>query len=175
MQQGLSVDEALHYTLSMAQALKVIHGAGVLHRDLKPPNVLLRDDDEVALIDFELARTLDGAPTGFLRGSPYYMSPEHALGEMLDERSDFYSLGVIVHEMLTGRRPYTGASALEVLQAHVNEALPELPPELARYQELINRLLAKSRKERFGKATEIISTLTQLQAATLSDMEPTPA
>jgi len=83
---------------------------------------MLRENDAVALIDFGLARSLDGntgsTQTGVLLGSPYYMSPEQALGEPLDARSDFYSLGVICYEMLTGSKPYTGNTAMEVLQQH---------------------------------------------------------
>ena len=167
--QGLSVEETLHYAHTIACALQVIHEAGVLHRDLKPANVMLREDDDVALIDFELTYTVDGNGTtmGMLRGSPYYMSPEHALGEALDERSDFYSLGVMLYEMLTGKRPYTGASALEVLQAHVSAPPPELPPELSRYDELLARLLAKDRNERFDTSASIVAALTELKSATL--------
>jgi serine/threonine protein kinase len=85
------------------------------------------------------------------------MSPEQALGETLDARSDFYSLGVICYEMLTGQKPYTGGTAMEVLQQHVSAPIPTLPACLARYQPFITRLLAKARGERFATAAEIIA------------------
>ena len=175
MQAGLKEVEALRYVEQIACALRVVHNAGLLHRDLKPPNVMLRENDEVALIDFGLARALDGSTpstrTGVLRGSPYYMSPEQAQGELLDARSDFYSLGIILYEMLTGRKPYTGATAMEVLQQHVNSPLPPLPHSLARYEHLLHKLSAKNRAERFEKADEIIATVQELRAAITLNVE----
>ena len=160
IQRGVSEAEALHYLVQVASALQVVHEAGLVHRDLKPANVMLRENDGVALIDFGLARSLEGSTlsthTGVLLGSPLYMSPEQALGEPLDARSDFYSLGVICYEMLTGQKPYTGGTAMEVLQQHVSSALPTLPDNLSRYQPFLARLLAKSRGERFATAAEII-------------------
>jgi DNA-binding response OmpR family regulator len=175
MQAGLKEAEALRYVEQIASALRVVHNAGLLHRDLKPPNVMLRDNDEVALIDFGLARALDGSTpstrTGVLRGSPYYMSPEQAQGELLDARSDFYSLGIMLYEMLTGRKPYTGATAMEVLQQHVNSPLPPLPHSLTRYETLLHKLAAKNRNERFGKAEEIIAAIAELRTAMALDVE----
>jgi eukaryotic-like serine/threonine-protein kinase len=161
MQQGLTEEEALRYVEQIAAALQVVHNAGLIHRDLKPPNVMLRENGDVALIDFGLARSLDGTTqstrTGVLRGSPYYMSPEQAQGDPLDVRSDFYSLGIILFEMLTGRRPFLGSSAIEVLQQHVNTPLPPLPQSLAHHEQLLDKLLAKSREQRFASAAEIIA------------------
>lgn len=175
---GVTEAETLRYLEQIAAALRVVHGAGLLHRDLKPPNVMLRESDEVVLIDFGLARTLDGAHstrTGVLRGSPYYMSPEQALGEELDARSDLYSLGVMYHEMLTGKKPFTGGSAMEVLQQHVNAPPPLLPPSLSRHTPLLARLLAKRREDRFNTADEVIGAAAALRGRAIPQPQPTAA
>jgi eukaryotic-like serine/threonine-protein kinase len=176
---GVSESETLRLVEQIAAALRVVHSAGLLHRDLKPPNVMLREGEEIALIDFGLARTLDGGAqstrTGVLRGSPYYMSPEQALGEALDARSDLYSLGVIYHEMLTGRKPFTGASAMEVLQQHVNAPPPRLPLSLSRHAPVLTRLLAKRREERFNTAEEVIEAVARVRRGAVLQAEPTAA
>ena len=176
---GVTEAETLRYVEQIAVALSVVHGAGLLHRDLKPPNVMLRENDDIALIDFGLARNLDGSShstrTGVLRGSPYYMSPEQALGEELDARSDLYSLGVIYHEMLTGKKPFTGGSAMEVLQQHVNAPPPRLPLSLSRHAPLLSRLLAKRREDRFNTADEVIAAAAVLRNEAIPQAEPTAA
>jgi serine/threonine protein kinase len=169
MHQGITEREALRYVEYIASALRIVHHAGILHRDLKPPNVMVRENDDVALIDFGLARNLEGGlqstRTGVLRGSPYYMSPEQALGEQLDARTDLYSLGIIFYEMLTGKKPFAGTSAIEVLQEHVNAPVPQLPERYAHYQPLLARLLAKSRDQRFASAEEVIEALATAREA----------
>jgi serine/threonine protein kinase len=129
---------------------------------LKPPNVMLRENDSRVLIDFGLARQIDGLRStrvGILRGSPYYMSPEQALGEELDVRSDLYSLGVIYYELLTGKKPYVGQTAIEVLQQHVNAPVPPLPERLARHEPLLSRMLAKDREARCSDAVDVMQAI----------------
>jgi DNA-binding NarL/FixJ family response regulator len=182
IQRGVTERESLQYLQRIAEALEVVHQAGLVHRDLKPPNVMLRENDAVALIDFGLARQIDGnttsmqtGQTGVLRGSPYYMSPEQALGDQLDGRSDFYSLGIILYEMLTGQKPYTGGTALDVLQQHVSAPPPQLPQSLERYQPLLTRLVAKARTERFASAAEIIAAAAELLASMAAEPQSSAA
>jgi eukaryotic-like serine/threonine-protein kinase len=168
LQRGILEPDVLRYVEQIAKALSVVHTAGIFHRDLKPPNVMLRNNDEVVLIDFGLARNVQGGlqstRKGVLRGSPYYMSPEQALGEPLDARTDLYSLGIIFYEMLTGRKPYTGTSAIEVLQQHVNAPLPRLPRPLEHLQLLLDGLLAKSPDDRFANAEQVIEAVSGMRA-----------
>jgi eukaryotic-like serine/threonine-protein kinase len=162
----ISERESLDYVRRIARALVIVHGAGLVHRDLKPPNVMLREDGEIVLIDFGLAKSLASSTrstaAGLLRGSPYYMSPEQAQGILLDVRSDLYSLGVILFEMLTGSKPYVGSTAMDVLQQHVAGPLPRLPADLAHLQDLLATLLAKSRDERFPSADVLLDALQAL-------------
>ncbi len=169
LQNPLTADEAIAFVREIARSLKIVHEAGIIHRDLKPPNVMLRDDGSVVLIDFGLARSLLGGDsstrTGVLRGSPYYMSPEQAQGETLDARTDLYSLGVILYEMLAGRKPYLGASAIDVLQQHVMAPVPELPMHHLGYQPLLERLMSKSREQRISSCDELLKALDQMTLA----------
>jgi ActR/RegA family two-component response regulator len=169
LQNPLTADEAIAFLKEIARSLKIVHEAGIIHRDLKPPNVMLRDDGSVVLIDFGLARSLlagdSSTRTGVLRGSPYYMSPEQAQGEQLDARTDLYSLGVILYEMLAGRKPYLGASAIDVLQQHVMAPVPELPVHHLAYQPLLERLMSKSHEQRIASCDELLHALDQMSHA----------
>ncbi len=179
LQNPLTAAEAITFVKEIARSLKVVHEAGIIHRDLKPPNVMLRDDGSVVLIDFGLARSLlagDGSTrTGVLRGSPYYMSPEQAQGEALDPRTDLYSLGIILYEMLAGRKPYLGASAIDVLQQHVMAPVPELPVQHLAYQPLLERLMSKSREHRIATCDELLAALEQMSNAMSDSGRISPA
>ena len=162
----LSADEAVAYAQRIATALRVVHEAGILHRDLKPPNIMLRPDGSVVLIDFGLAKHMDATThstaIGVLRGSPYYMSPEQVQGRDLDPRSDQYALGVVLFEMLAGHKPYTGISAMDLMQQHVSGERPPLPPHLAIYEPLLSRLMARDREQRCPDMQAVLTELNQL-------------
>src|SRR6202020_1672457 len=163
MKAPVAPETALSYLKQIASALEAIHAVGVLHRALKPANVMLRADGSLCLIDFGLAKAneLDAELTGTreIFGTPYYMSPEQGHAEEIDGRSDLYSLGVMFYEMLTGHKPYTGATAMEVIYKHKRAELPPLEPELAGYQPMLTRLLAKSPADRFQSAHELLEAI----------------
>ena len=154
---------ALGYLEQIGSALHAIHSVGVLHRDLKPANVMLRADGSLCLIDFGLAKANEMAVsltgTREIFGTPYYMSPEQGHAEDIDGRSDLYSLGVMYYEMLTGRKPFTGATAMEVIYKHKRAELPEIAPQFAEYEVLLRRLLAKAPGERFQSARELLDAI----------------
>ncbi|HXS90314.1 MAG TPA: protein kinase [Steroidobacteraceae bacterium] len=164
---GLDGSEALSYLAQMAAALEVVHAVGVLHRDLKPGNIMLRADGSVALIDFGLAKHVqvdaEITATGEIFGTPYYMSPEQGHGQQLDERSDLYSLGVIFYEMLMRQKPYVAQSPMAVIYMHANAPIPLLPESLRNYQQLLNKLLAKDPMHRFASASALLGKIEELR------------
>jgi hypothetical protein len=159
MVKGIDEKDAISYLRQVASALTAVHAQGVLHRDLKPGNIMLRKDGSLALIDFGLAKRakLENEITdkGEIFGTPYYMSPEQGHGGSVDERSDLYSLGVVFYEMLTGEKPYQADTAMGIVYQHAHAPIPLLPARLARYQMLINMLLAKEPDDRLQSAAEI--------------------
>jgi hypothetical protein len=160
---GISPREALRVSVLLARALEVIHRAGVLHRDLKPGNVMMREDGSVALIDFGLSKdaalALEVTHEGAIFGTPHYMSPEQGHGEPIDVRSDLYSLGVILFEMIVGQKPYRADNPMAIIYKHRKVPIPRLPPEVSSLQPVLERLLAKSPQDRFANATEAAAAL----------------
>ncbi len=157
--KGVSRAKAVNYLRQIASGLSAVHEKHILHRDLKPGNIMLRKDGTIALIDFGLAKSakLSNAITdkGEIFGTPYYMSPEQGHGVKVDERSDIYSLGVIFFELLTGTKPFAADTAMGIIYKHAQAPVPLLPPRLSQYQALINLMLAKRPEDRLQSAAEI--------------------
>ena len=162
--EGMTAQEVRTVALAMAKALDYAHQRGFVHRDVKPENILFGEDGTPQLTDFGIARSLaEGTRmtgTGMSIGSPHYMSPEQARGLLVDGRSDLYSLGVVLYEMLTGRLPFNAADSFGVAYSHINDPLPELPRELAAWQPVVERLTAKAPHKRYGNAGELREVLT---------------
>ncbi|MBT2371608.1 serine/threonine-protein kinase [Pseudomonas fluorescens] len=163
---GLTPEPGLVYIRQIASALGYAHAQGLVHRDVKPANILFRADGTAVLSDFGIAKSLDDrtqfTQAGFAVGTPSYMSPEQARGQDIDGRADLYALGVVLYEILVGKLPYTGTDALSTALAHLTEPLPELPVHHGRYQGVLRKLLAKDPAERFPDAAALLLALDQL-------------
>jgi serine/threonine-protein kinase PpkA len=143
-------------------ALGDIHEKGILHRDLKPQNLMFREDGTLAILDFGIAKHIDAidrTKEGEVLGTPRYMSPEQVQGRALDLRTDIYSAGVLLYQMLTGQHLFEGETAVEVALHHLNTPPPALPEDLQVYQRLLDKLLEKDREARFRNADEVIGFL----------------
>jgi len=166
--RGMTSAQALDALGQIASALGAVHAVGVLHRDLKPGNVMLRGDGSLALIDFGLAKLRDAGSDltmrGEIFGTPYYMSPEQGHGQPVDERSDLYSAGVVLYEMLTGRKPYVAASPMSVIWKHRHAPLPQLPRGLDALQGLLDGLMAKAPEDRFPSAEAVMEAIRAVRA-----------
>jgi eukaryotic-like serine/threonine-protein kinase len=168
----LRVSEAVPIALGILAALSALHSRGLVHRDLKPSNVFLTPHG-VKLLDFGLARPepagSDTAPaltrTGVVIGTPHYMAPEQAMGEVVDARSDLFAAGAILFEMLAGRPAFGGRTIVDVLHATLHEQPPALSgsPAVVAVDRVIRRALAKRPEERFGSADEIAEELRELR------------
>lgn len=196
---AFSAERALHVTVQMVRALREAHAKGIIHRDLKPGNIMLLDEGDDAdfakVLDFGLVK-LFNAPgverqrfeelgpeaevgeltrAGMFLGSPKYMSPEQIQGRDLDPRTDIYSLGIIMFQMLAGRVPFRGASSVEIIYKHVNEAVPPIhelnpeadcPPEL---EVLISKTLSKDREQRYASMGDLLSALKDVRRLLLGN------
>lgn len=164
--RGLPERESLDLIASIARCLSYAHKQGIVHRDVKPANILFRADATPLLSDFGIAKSLrvDNSLTkaGITLGSPHYLSPEQALAQSVDARADIYSLGIIAYELLVGEKPYDGESEIAIIVKHIEEPLPRLPERCRRYQALLDRMTAKDPGQRFTDASEVASFIESL-------------
>jgi serine/threonine protein kinase len=181
-----SLEEVLDISIQIASALAAAHAAGIVHRDIKPENIMLRTDGIVKVLDFGIAKLLEQPASessteaaasikvqteaGILMGTVGYMSPEQARGLEVDERTDIWSLGVVLYEMLTGRAPFKSATRMDTLvsileraPAPLFELTKDVPPELKLLQEVVNKALSKERSERYQAVTEMLADLKSIR------------
>src|SRR5215831_10846563 len=175
----LPIDNALDTAIQIASALEAAHEAGHVHRDVKTENVLLRQDGYVKVLDFGLARTTEqhevsteaatlvNTEAGIIVGTASYMSPEQARGQRVDGRSDIFSLGMVIYEMVAGRSPFVGATNSDIVASILKEQPPRLtdlysetPIEL---EHIVNRALTKDKDERYQTAAELLADLKRLK------------
>ena len=159
----LPLSHALTWFFEIVYALHIVHEAGLLHRDLKTANIMLRDDGSLALNDYGTATSLL-VKAGFMsedeiQCTPFYVSPERALDEPSGVTSDIYSLGIIFYELLMGKKPYNGSTEMELMMQHIMAPIPTLPEEYSVYQSLLNKMLAKDESLRLQRVIDTSSYL----------------
>lgn len=166
---GMSVADILDIACDVARGLDYAHQKGFVHRDVKPGNILFKQDGTSVLADFGIAKAMDASAGATMAGSsigtPDYMSPEQARAEQVDGRSDLYSLGAVLYEMLIGHPPYQASDPFTVALMHVTQPLPELDAEFRWLQPLIDGLMAKVPANRFASGEEFIQAVERLLAA----------
>lgn len=173
----LSVPHVLQYARQILSALDYAHARGVVHRDMKPSNIMVTAEDEIKLLDFGIAitdRSSDLTAPGFIVGSISYMSPEQIAGDKATVRSDIYAVGVTLYEILTGRLPVSGATNFEIMRAHLidrpaapDSLNPSLPPVLSN---AILKALEKKSEDRFATAHEFLAALSAIPSAEMNNV-----
>ena len=196
---GLPVDRVLTIGIAVADAISAAHQKGITHRDLKPANIMLGEGDHrgrIKVLDFGLAKIAEtqrdlsnasmlptGAPAGpitergFILGTVAYMSPEQADGKAIDERSDLFSLGVVLYEMATGERPFTGETNLSILSSIFKDtpkSVTDFNPALPRIARIIRRALAKDPERRYQTAKDLRNDLEDLKTSLESSAPSAP-
>jgi len=164
---SLSTDKTLDIVAQTSAALQAAHAAGLVHRDIKPGNLLITPDGRVKITDFGIARIADQVPltaTGQVMGTVQYLSPEQASGHPASPATDIYSLGIVAYECLAGKRPFTGESQVAIAMAQINEQPPPLPPTVAApVQNFVMAMIAKKPEDRPASAAAVARAATALR------------
>ena len=161
----LPLEEILRIVSDVTVALDYAHNQGVVHRDIKPGNIMLLDDGRVKVTDFGIAQVVDATQTrtGVILGTPSYMSPEQLAGKEVDGRSDLFSLGIVLYELLTGTKPFKGENISATLYAITHTAHPpvsEMVPDIpACCETIVDKLLAKGVTKRFRSAAQALKAI----------------
>jgi serine/threonine-protein kinase len=183
-ERKLPIERAVNFALQICDALDTMHKHGVVHRDLKPENIMVDDEDRIKLIDFGIAMKEDARRITFVDmsatlGTPDYISPEQVKGQRGDQRSDIYSLGVMLYEMLTGEPPFSGPNPLAVMNERVlHDPRParKLRAEIsAELEEILNRALVRDPRFRYATASEMAWELEHQEQVGVEDRERRPA
>lgn len=174
----VSLAQVIKYIKQIAAALNYANQKDIVHRDIKPANIMISEvDDRAILMDFGIAKSKENGlsltQTGAAVGTPYYMSPEQFKGLTVDHRSDLYSLGVVLYQLLTGEKPYNANSAVSLGMKHAGEPIPTLPHYLQAFQAVIDKSLAKSPDERFQEGHQFVAALEQIPESTINHIAKT--
>lgn len=166
---GMEPERVWSILREMVHALVEVHRMGIIHRDIKPDNILIRSDGSAVLGDFGVARRIYKARgpnhLDYIVGTPFFMSPEQALGEVEDESTDIYSMGAVFYNMLTGEKPYKGETLEQIVQQHLHAPVPQLPSNYRHLQFFLDRMMAKDKTQRYT-ATALQNLLGELAVAT---------
>jgi len=180
IQRGLEEEEILQIIEDIASALHYAHGKGYIHRDIKPDNIMFREDNSAVLTDFGIARLQNAndqvTQGGAVVGTPKYMAPEIMQGLDIDGRVDVYSLGIVFYEMLMKEPPYQSTEYMALAMKHIEEPIPQLPPRFEMYQGLLERCIAKKPQDRFQNGLELVKAIKKIRKGeSLDEAEELPS
>jgi len=169
IKKGISQTEVINIITKISEALAYAHSKGFIHRDIKPGNIIFNEENQPILADFGIARAVSFSDQtvidGMVMGTPHYTSPEQVSSDIVDHRTDLYSLGIVYYEMLMGKKPFVADTPFALIYKHLEEAPPQLDKKFKEHQPIIHKLMAKKPKNRYASAFDLIEDLAKLTRA----------